>query len=104
MRNNLTVRTEYWKSHIKAYQKSGLKQREYCRRHEISYWSFNSWKRRLEREDNSLHEISPKIVQSLSSKSDKIEISYRDCFRITVTEGFSKDILRDVLSVFGDIR
>jgi hypothetical protein len=38
---------EIWKKHLEAWQQSGLQQIEYCRRQNISYDKFRSWKKRL---------------------------------------------------------
>jgi hypothetical protein len=89
----------YWEGHVKAYQKSGLTQREYCRQNNISYWSFNPWKRKLESESSELCEIPIQTVQSLSSETKHIEIIISEKLKVTIPESFSKSTLRDVLSV-----
>ncbi len=69
-------RQAYWQAHVEAHSKSRLTQREYCRQNNISYWSFNSWKRSLDKEQNNgLQDISPKIIQGLSSEEKQIEMT-----------------------------
>lgn len=38
---------DYWQGHLEDWRHSGLKQAEYCRRHNLSYWNFRKWKDRL---------------------------------------------------------
>ena len=92
---------KYWYSHLEAYRESGLSQREYCRRNKISYWSFNSWKRRLESNNKNLQEVPSNVVQSLSSVNNKIEIILGDRIKITIPPGFSEETLRDILHIIG---
>ena len=55
--------TDFWKNHIHAWNKSGLSQSEYARRHELPVKTFGYHKRRL---DNQ------RIIQSaLDSKEQK---------------------------------
>lgn len=89
----------FWLAHVKAQKASGLTQREYCQQNDISYWSFNPWKRRIENENVHFHEISPSIVQGLPAEKRQIEITVNDAIRISVPDGFSSDTLRDILHV-----
>ena len=38
-----------WESHLRSWKRSSLSKAAYCRRKEISYHSFNYWKKRLEK-------------------------------------------------------
>ena len=38
---------QLWKERIEGWQSSGLSQREYCAREELSHSSFNWWRRRI---------------------------------------------------------
>jgi len=89
----------FWQAHVKAQNDGGLTQREYCRQNNLSYWSFNSWKRRIKNESIQFHEIPPTIVQGLSDENRQIEITVNDAIRISVPEGFSAATLRDILHV-----
>ena len=89
----------FWRAHVKAQNASGLNQLEYCRQNNISYWSFNSWKRRIENEGTGFHEILPAVVAPIPCGSRQIEISVNETIRITIPDGFSSDTLRDILAV-----
>ena len=41
----------FWRSHFEVWELSGLTQREYCERHELSLKSFGNWRAQLKRED-----------------------------------------------------
>lgn len=89
----------FWQAHVKAQNASGITQREYCRQNNISYWSFNPWKRRIENESVQFQEISPTIVQEQPGENRRIKITVNDTIRISVPEGFSAATLRDILAV-----
>jgi hypothetical protein len=42
-----TDHLSYWHDHLKSWEKSGLSQAEYCRRHDLKYCHFHYWKRKL---------------------------------------------------------
>ena len=42
-----TRQTTRWKSHLDAWQASGLTQAAYCRQHELVYCQFTYWKQKL---------------------------------------------------------
>jgi hypothetical protein len=44
---------EFWKKHIKNWEKSGLNKSEYCRQNNLGYYSFLDWIKRINREDMS---------------------------------------------------
>lgn len=94
----------FWAAHVKAQAESGLTQREYCRQNNISYWSFNPWKRRIKNEGTGFHEISPAIVQELPDENTQIEITVNDTIMISVPDGFSSDTLSEILNILGVIR
>lgn len=92
---------KYWQTHVESYQRSGLSQREYCRQQGISYWSFNSWKRRLETKNTDLQEIPKEIVHSLSPAEEQIELIVEDRIKISIPDGFSEKTLKNILQVLG---
>ncbi|MFV1977571.1 MAG: hypothetical protein ACC651_17665 [Candidatus Scalindua sp.] len=40
-------KVSYWQDQVSAWEKSGLKQAEYCRKHDLKIRNFGYWKRRL---------------------------------------------------------
>jgi hypothetical protein len=61
-------RRQYWRSQVKRWKESGLTQKEYCIKQDISLDRFGTWKRRLQRENQdgvrSLVAVPAKIVSS----------------------------------------
>lgn len=43
----MTERTKYWRRHLDRWERSGLSQAAYCRRHGINAVTFAWWKRKL---------------------------------------------------------
>lgn len=104
MSNKSTDKRYNWHKHYKSYLDSGLSQKEYCRQKNVSYWAFNPWKRKFEKENNKFYKISPEVIKSISVKKEMIEISYRDKFLIKIPEGFSRDTLKDIINILGEIQ
>ncbi len=94
----------YWETHVRAYRESGLSQKEYCRQNNISYWSFNPWKRRLDTAGKGFQEVSPEIVENLQVDKEKIEIIVSDSVKVSVPSQFSEESLIKVLRVLGAVR
>ncbi len=96
-------RQKYWSDNISQYHASGLSQKEFCRRHNISYWSFNTWKRRLENkvEKNQLQEVPSEVVKKLPSQKNNFEIQFNETIRISVPDNFSEETLKRILQVVG---
>ncbi|MBU4387887.1 hypothetical protein KJ644_05515 [Candidatus Dependentiae bacterium] len=94
-------RLKFWQDHVSVYRKSGMTQREYCGKANISYWSFNVWKRRIDSEEKAtgIHEIPQAVVQRLSRERKDLEIIVHDRLRIVLPEGFSEKTLCRVLSL-----
>ena len=61
-------RRKYWTDQVQRWKESGLTQREYCKRENLSIERLGAWKRRLDRENQSelggLVAIPSKIVSS----------------------------------------
>lgn len=47
-RGHAPAKTQFWLQHIKAWEASGLQQKEYCAKKKLGLKSFGRWKRILE--------------------------------------------------------
>lgn len=91
-----------WEIHIERHRKSGQSQKGYCRQEGISYWSFNSWKRKIEAGNNKLQEIPTSLVQSLALKNkEKIKLILECGIKISIPDGFSEETLGKILRMAG---
>jgi hypothetical protein len=45
-------RRKFWQNHIERWQISGLSQRAYCKKHDLTTHRFYDWKRRIKSADN----------------------------------------------------
>ncbi len=52
----------YWAPLVQEWQSSGLSQRDFCRSHNLSYWAFRNWKKKL-------LNASPKQTANLVSRA-----------------------------------
>jgi hypothetical protein len=68
--------SSYWESHLKNWEKSGIKQSEYCRSNNLNYSMFHYWKRKLYK--SLILGSSAKLVQinnTLVSENNSLEKS-----------------------------
>lgn len=103
---NRKNREPYWKDKVNEFNRSGMTQKEFCLKHELSYWSFNSWKRRIESssEENSLVEIIPKTISCLSAPEESFEIILSDKIRIKIPDNFSEENLSRIIKVLETVK
>ena len=93
---------ENWQNIIKAWQKSGEKQTEWCKQKGINISTFKYWKYRLKKEkanDIQFQELEtkkPGKTTSPSSKSITIEIANA---KINVPDGVNPHLLRTIIKV-----
>lgn len=94
------IKQEYWEKHYASYQKSGLSQRAYCKRNDLKYWTFNKWKKRLDKDSpaTDFQEISVQLLQDNSS-NDRIEILLESGMKILIPDNFSPNSLRGIIEV-----
>ena len=95
-------RRSYWGEHVKRYYDASLSQREYCRQNNLSYYSFNMWKRRIDKESAScrLTEVSRVKVKGLSQTGRSFEILLNNTIRIAIPDDFDPEVLKDTVSLF----
>jgi len=94
-------RKEFWRSHIKGWEESGLTQIEYCNRHELSRHRFTYWKCKRDKESRpvTFMPIFQNPMQSYPTTNQSIPINLiiRDRYRIEIGDGFSPHTLGQIL-------
>jgi len=103
--NTKASRIAYWQEHLKAFDKSGLSQREYCRQADIGYGSFNQWKRRIENnqaEEQPIIEVSHKPVIQEPMSDNVIVIRWNNSLQISLPPKISPEILTIILNSVGE--
>ena len=93
---------ENWQNIIKAWQKSGEKQIEWCKQKGINISTFKYWKYRLKKETandiqfQELEAIKPRKTTNPSPKSILIEIADA---KIEVYDDINPHLLRTIIQV-----
>ncbi len=95
-------RREFWESHIKAWEESGLNQIEYCNRHELSRHRFTYWKCKVDKKSEPItfmrvYQGSVQPFQGIN-KNIPIRLIIRDQYRIEVGDGFSPQTLGQLVN------
>jgi len=94
---------EFWSRHVEAWRKSGLSQREYCRRHKLLKGTLGYWSSTLGRENRAgsdLVEVGRTVVEAKpTAPSRPIEVVVEGRYLIRLWPGTDRDHLHEVLSV-----
>ena len=106
-RNGLDKR-RFWNAHVRAWQKSGLSQNEYCRRSEISNGQFCYWKRALRKKaDKSSSAFVPVPISSEQGLQHKqkqdsgLTILLNNDIRILLSREFNSTTLARAVEALG---
>jgi hypothetical protein len=95
-------RREFWESHIKAWEDSGLSQIEYCNRHKLSRHRFTYWKCKGDKKSEAVTfmPVFQSPVQSFQGINQNIPIRLiiGDQYRIEVGDGFSPHTLGQLVN------
>ena len=79
---------EHWKHHIESWQVSGMVQREYCRQHNLSYYQFGYWKKRIVQTETAAKFVS----LNLSSFTNKHPSQSGSALRVVVSNGLKVEV------------
>ena len=95
---------EYWSGEVQRWQGSGLTQKEYCNKKEISVERFGAWKRRLERENKDRNGAvvaipSETVSAALLTMRPTLGLVVKERYRVEIPDAFSPDTLEAVLQV-----
>lgn len=91
-----------WRAEVERWRSSGLTQKEFCSKEGLSLERFGTWKRRLEREDNSgaLVAVPTGIVSSALHTSQRmLSVVVAERYRIEIPDAFTPNTLQNVLEV-----
>jgi hypothetical protein len=58
----LSDKAVYWQQHFKDWQQSGLSQRDYCQKHQLTFSSFGYWRKRLKTSQSTSSKLIPVSV------------------------------------------
>ena len=102
--------TSYWQDVINDFEKSGLPISKYCSTHKISTSSFYGWRKILNaekpNEKNSIPSFIPIDINGSGkkpeiSKQSSLEIHLTSGTKLIVPQGFSIELLGQLLKVVG---
>ena len=87
---------EYWSKHIKQFKISGLSQKKYCERENLSYWSFRTWYYKAKPEIPENRFIKVENPCQIKKSSTGITITLSGKIRIDINEDISEEVLRRI--------
>ncbi|MDA8162242.1 MAG: IS66 family insertion sequence element accessory protein TnpB [Desulfobacteraceae bacterium] len=96
-------RRKYWTDQVQRWKESGLTQREYCKKEDLSIERFGAWKRRLDHENQvetgGLVAVPSKIVSSALFTRPALGLVVDERYRVEIPDAFSPSTLEAVLQV-----
>jgi len=93
---------KYWNDQISRWHQSGLSRREYCRRENISYWTFRDWLKKFELgKSTQLVRVPAEAYPKAHSLESTVEIIINQNISIRIRKGFDGELLRDLLCELG---
>ena len=96
-------RRKYWTAQVQRWKESGLTQREYCKKEDLSIERFGAWKRRLDHENQGdsgcLVAVPSKIVSSALFTRPALGLVVDERYRVEIPDAFSPSTLEAVLQV-----
>lgn len=96
---------KFWQHHIQAWRKSGLSQRAYCRKNDLSEYRFSKWKNRLDKDNvtGCFVRVPLPIQLSVPIKHDVLHVYAPNGFRIDIENDFDSQLLKKLLTVLGEV-
>ena len=94
----------YWHRACRQWERSGLRQEEFCRRHGLSVWSLRWWRCELKRRNRQDHEkkgkplFVPVRVVEPSANAGALEVELRGGRIIRIRRDFDPGLLRKLIA------
>ena len=99
-RTSSKQKQQYWQSHSKAYQESGLTRAAYCKQNKLNLKTFAYWRHRLK------YDAAPVKLVQLPSPTPQSFVALRlavNGYGIEVCEGFSPSALAELVCVLREL-
>jgi hypothetical protein len=95
----------HWKTHIDAWQSSGLTQAAYCRQHQLTYTTFSArlceFRAQAKTSPSALPLLLPIPVQSQSSPEASLVLRHARGYRLELPAGVSASWLAELWRCLG---
>ena len=101
------AKKQFWKSHIEAWENSGLSQIEYCRQHDLVRCRFTYWKGKLDKKSEPVTfvPVFKKMERHPGPPSNRppIKLIVNGGYQIEIGDGFSPETLSTLLHTLGGL-
>jgi hypothetical protein len=96
---------KFWQHHLQAWQDSGMSQRAYCQKNDLSEYRFSKWKRRLVKDNDVSRFVRVPLPTHLPVpiKRGMLHVYAPNGFRIDINEEFDSGLLKKLLIVLGEV-
>lgn len=102
-KNSHSTMREYWIKHLGLWERSGLTQAQYCKKHQLNFNSFKNWKYKLKQKTlpKTLLPVSviPDIPPQPKTINSGILLSFGDKYRVELETNFDSDTLSQLLDL-----
>lgn len=86
-------REAFWREVIEGWPTSGLTQAAYCRKHEVSVWSFHAWRKRLKQPATSVAPDTAFVPVHVVSPADAMEVVLTNGRVMRVPYGWDAEVV-----------
>ncbi len=103
-----TEKRRFWQVHIRAWERSGLSQNEYCQQNQLKSSQLCYWKKKLRNNNSSPVNFVPVPIQSNDiqlnppGKDSGLTLYLRGDIRISLNNDFSPTTLSKVVAALGE--
>lgn len=100
--SQVSKKEKYWREQITRWQESGLSRREYCRRENISYWTFRDLLKKVKTAKSlKLVRVSREAYTKKQTELSPIEIVINEKISIRIKHGYDGNLLKNLLADLG---
>ncbi len=95
-----TAKQQLWLERVSAWEKSGLSQAAFCKKHELTYGTFIYWRSHLKKLNADRSTLEPVTFFPVTVKADKealLVLQVNKQYRIELRAGFDANLLVQVI-------
>ncbi len=104
---NRKKQIKYWQAHIKAYQRSGLSQAEYCRQNNLRSNRLRYWKKKFQNQQDSQNPSFVNLPLTItetkpSAKSESgVSVMLSEKITLSLSINFDESTLTKAVDILG---
>jgi transposase len=106
LQKRLTVKQQLWLDRLAQWEKSGLSQVAFCKKHQLVYGTFVYWRSHLRKLNSNCHTSNPVTFFPVTFKAEQdtpLVLQINQHYRIELRTGFNARLLAQVIQAVQQI-